>query len=439
MVMNEANKTIVALATPVGRGAIAIVRLSGKDAHALLRRAFRPFGRSELRHGELTLGAVAADGITDKAMAVIFHAPKSYTGEDTAEVHCHGSPEIAARIVRGFIALGALPAEPGEFTKRAFLNGKLTLDEAEAVGDLVNAQTREQINAAYAAVRGGLNAAVTAIYDALLGVTASFEAAIDYPEEDVEELTADAARQTLSEARGSLAALVASYGAGEKVRGGVRVAIVGVPNAGKSSLLNRLLGRERAIVTAQAGTTRDTVEESYEYKGMLFTLVDTAGLREAADEAERAGVERSAAAARTAHVVLRVTDLAAPAAVNVKTSGAVIDVYNKTDLAPAPCGALAVSAKTGDGIDALKEAIYAAAACGDIVTGGAMLTGARHYALALDALEALDACLADLGVVSVDCLLVGLRAALDSLGRITGATATDDVINEIFSKFCVGK
>ena len=432
--------TIVALATPAGKGAIAIIRLSGADAHGLLRRAFTPFGAAgEMRHGELTLGVVETDGIKDKAMAVLFRAPKSYTGEDTAEVHCHGSSEIAARIVRGFIALGAVHAEPGEFTKRAFLNGKLTLDEAEAVGDLINAQTREQINAAYSAVRGGLNAEITKIYNALLSVTAAFEAAIDYPEEDVEELAETEARETLAAARDALAGLVASYGAGEKVRGGVRVAIVGVPNAGKSSLLNRLLGRDRAIVTAQAGTTRDTVEESYEYKGMLFTLVDTAGLRETADEAERAGVERSAQAAKTAHVVLRVTDLSAPADVNVETTGKVLDIYNKTDLAPPPRGAVAVSAKTGEGIDALKEAIYAAASCGDIVTDGAMLTGARHYGLAREALNELNACLSDLGAVSADCLLVGLRLALDRLGRITGATASDDVINEIFSKFCVGK
>lgn len=435
------NRTIVAQATPIGRGAIAIIRLSGAEAHTLLGKAFRPLGKraDEMRHGELTLGEISADGICDKAMAVVFHAPKSYTGEDTAEVHCHGSPEIAARIIRGFIALGAVPAEPGEFTRRAFLCGKLSLDEAEAVGDLINAQTKAQINAAYLTVRGGLNAEIAKIYDALLTVVGAFEAAIDYPEEDLEELAAAEARDTLSVARSSLDALISTYDAGEKIRGGVRVAIVGVPNAGKSSLLNRLLGRDRAIVTAQAGTTRDTVEESYEYKGMLFTLVDTAGLRDAEDEAERIGVERSAHAARTAHVVLRVVDLSAPVLPVVETDGEVIDVYNKTDLALPPQGAVAVSAKTGEGIADLKDRIYAAASCDSVFVGGAMLTGARHYALARAALCDLDAAIADLGVVSVDCVLVGLRAALDALGGITGRAATDDVLDEIFSKFCVGK
>lgn len=433
--------TIVALATPAGKGAISIIRLSGSNAVSLVNRTFKPYGKAaeSMKHGELTLGTIVADGIRDKVMAVVFRAPKSYTGEDTAEIHCHGSPEIAARIIRGFIRLGAIAAEPGEFTKRAFLNGKLSLDEAEAVGDLINAQTRDQINAAFSAVRGGLNKIITEIYNDLLTVAAAFEAAIDYPEEDVEEIAEAEARGILTGARDKLSALESSYGSGEKLRGGVRVAIVGVPNAGKSSLLNRLLGRDRAIVTAQAGTTRDTVEESYEYKGMLFTLVDTAGIRRAEDEAERAGVLRSEEAARTAHVVLRVTDLSAPEKVSVTTKGRTLDVYNKTDLAPPPDGAIAVSAKTGEGIDALKDAIYAAAECGNISTDGSMISNSRHYELILAAIAELSACVRDLGVVSLDCVLVGLRLALDCLGRVTGATATEDVVDAIFSTFCVGK
>lgn len=437
----EKNKTVVALSTPAGRGAIAIVRMSGDNAIEYLNRAFEPLGaRKTLSEPNmLTLGNIALGGISDRVMAVVFRAPKSYTGEDMAEVHCHGSPEIAERIIRGFIGLGAGMAEPGEFTKRAFLNGKITLDEAEAVGDLINARSEAQINAAYTAALGKLNGEITRIYNIVLSTIGAFEAAIDYPEEDVEEQTADEALVRLNEARTALKRLIDTYGQGEKVRGGVRVAIMGVPNAGKSSLLNRLLGRERAIVTANAGTTRDTIEESYEYKGMLFTLVDTAGLRETDDEAEAIGVRRSAEAARAAHIVLRVTDLSAPVKPDVKTTAKVIDVYNKSDLARKNNDGINVSAKTGEGIDELKDEIYNAAVCGNIETGGAMLTGSRHYDLACSALVELDTSISDIGVATIDCALVGLRNALRFLGEITGVSATDDVINEIFSKFCVGK
>ena len=366
--------TVVALSTPAGRGAIAIIRMTGAHSEEILLRAFRPLSGGALTPRMLTLGDFDADGATDRVMAVVFRAPHSYTGEDMAEVHCHGSPEIAERVMRALVQRGATPAEPGEFTKRAFLNGKLTLDEAEAVGDLINARSGAQINAAYLAMRGG-----------------------------------------------------------------VRVAIIGVPNAGKSSLLNSLLGRRRAIVTPNAGTTRDTIEESYEYKGVLFTLVDTAGLRDAEDEAEREGVERSADAARTAHVVLRVTDLTAPERADAEVTGRVIEVYNKTDIAAGdvPEGGVAVSALTGEGVEALKEEIYKAAMGAD--TSGTVLTTARHYSLVLEALADIRETLDAMGSVSLDCLLVPLRAAADALGRISGASATEDVINEIFSKFCVGK
>ena len=433
--MNE--RTIVALSTPVGMGAISIVRLSGENSARYLNALFAPFGGKEMLPNMLNLGVINADGARDKVMAVVFRAPKSYTGEDMAEVHCHGSPEIARRIVRAFIALGAYPAEPGEFTKRAFLGGKLSLDEAEAVGDLISAQSVSQINSAFEAMQGSLCGEITAIYNDVLSVVGAFEAAIDYPEEDVEEITASKAQSTLESARDRLKKLADSYGEGEKLRGGVRVAIVGVPNAGKSSLLNKLLGRDRAIVTANAGTTRDTIEESYEYGGMLFTLVDTAGVRETSDEAEREGVLRSEAAARNAHIVLRVTDLSNPTKLDVETSGKIIDVYNKTDLVSSKLDGLCISAKSGEGIEALKQAVFDASVTAH--TDGVVITNARHYSLVLSALGELNNALGELGLVSADCVLVSLKNTLFFLGNITGASATDDVIGEIFAKFCVGK
>ncbi len=432
-------KTIVALSTPSGLGAISIVRLSGDRSIELLKRAFKPLGGSELQANMLTLGNIELGGIHDRVMAVIFPAPRSYTGEDMAEVHCHGSPEIVVRLIRGFISLGASPAEAGEFTKRAFLNGKISLDEAEAVSDLINARSQAQINAAYSAAVGRAHEAVKRIYDDILSVVAALEAAIDYPEEDIEEETAERVLGRLEGAREALRALIETYGQGEKVRSGIKVAIVGAPNAGKSSLLNRLLGRDRAIVSAEAGTTRDTIEESYEYRGMLFTLVDTAGLRKATDEAEIEGVKRSEAAAKQADIVLRITDLSDPISADVRTDAPVIEVYNKSDIANPHSGGINISALTGEGVDALKEEMYRVAVGANIETGGAMLTNARHYGLAVSALSELDLGISDVGLHSADCTLVGLHGALRYLGEITGSNATEDVIGEVFSKFCVGK
>ena len=438
--MIEGN-VIAALATPVGRGAVSIIRMSGSGAKEIISRCFSR--ADKLEHARMVLGIFDAGEIKDRVLVVLFESPHSYTGETLVEVHCHGSPEIASRILRRLVALGARPAEAGEFTRRAFLNGKLGLDEAEAVGELINAKSAAAVNAAMDGVRGKLHREVEGIYNDILTVISAYDAAIDYPEEDVEEQTAEQALPVLGNAAERLNALIASYSQGEKLRDGFRVAIVGLPNAGKSSLLNKLLGRERAIVTANAGTTRDTIEESYEYKGVLFTLVDTAGVRETSDEAERAGVERSTQAARSAHIVLRVTDISSPVFLPVETSGKLIDIYNKTDLksnARVPEGAIGISALTGEGVEELKEAVYAAATGGELSADGVVLTNARHYALALVAADALNAginCL--VGGGTPDLALGELGTALAQLGKITGANATDDVLDDIFSRFCVGK
>ena len=432
--MNE-NRTIVALSTPVGVGAISIVRLSGYRSIEYLGRLFKPYG--EQLPNMLTLGVITADGVRDKVMAVVFRAPKSYTGEDMAEVHCHGSPEIVRRIIRAFISLGAEPAEPGEFTRRAFLSGKLSLDEAEAVSDLISARSAGQINSAFEAMQGSLYGELSGVYEEILSVVGGLEAAIDYPEEDVEEMASEEARAVLTRALDRLKRLASTFDEGERVRNGVKVALVGAPNAGKSSLLNRLLGRDRAIVTANAGTTRDTIEESYEYGGALFNLVDTAGVRETDDEAEKEGVARSERAAKSAHIVLRITDLTNPVHVDVKTDGKIIEVYNKVDVCAPVSGGVNISAQSGEGVDELKKIILETASVTPV--DGAVITNARHYSLVLGAVDELSLALADIGVTSVDCLLVGLRNALAFLGGVTGVSATDDVINEIFSKFCVGK
>ena len=430
------SDTITALSSAAGRGAISVVRMSGPDAVRILSECFLRADR--LEHARMVLGTLDAVQLRDRVMAVVFYAPDSYTGEDVAEVHCHGSPEIVDAIIRRFISLGARHAEPGEFTRRAFENGKMSLDEAEAVGDLINAQSTAAANAAYDGMRGALHTALRGVYDKLLALAGEMTAALDYPEEDVEMRTSAQALPVVEECKKEIAALIASYGTGEKLRGGVKVAIVGLPNAGKSSLLNRLLGRERAIVTANAGTTRDTIEESYEYKGVLFTLVDTAGVRETSDEAEAAGVKRSALAARTAHIVLRIIDLAAPVVLPVETTGIVIDVYNKTDIAEGG-GDEGVSALTGKGIRELKERIYKAAMGDKVSVSGATVTNARHYTLLLEAQEELVHAENAFAGDAIDLASAAVAGALSAIGGITGANATEDVLGDIFSRFCVGK
>ena len=434
----EHNTTICALSSAPGRGAISVIRMSGPDSVKILSESFSRADR--LEHSKMVLGTLNADTLRDRVLAVVFYAPDSYTGEDVAEVHCHGSPEIVNAVLRKFVRSGARYAQPGEFTRRAFESGKMSLDEAEAVGDLINAQSAAASSAAYEGMRGALYRTITAVYGKILTVAGALTAALDYPEEDIESTTSAEALPVLGECEEELDRLIKSYGAGEKVRDGVRVAIVGLPNAGKSSLLNRLLGNDRAIVSANAGTTRDTVEGSYEYNGVLFTLVDTAGVRETSDETEAEGVRRSERAAKTAHIVLRVIDLSAPVMLPVQTDGIIIDVYNKTDIAAAPSGAeQSVSALTGKGISELKKRIYDAAMSGRVTAGGVMITNARHYRLVLDAAEELRSAKGAFETDSIDLASAALSCALADLGGITGANATEDVLSDVFSRFCVGK
>lgn len=425
--------TIIAQSSPAGRGAVSIIRLSGRDAAGLLNKVFS--SKAKMKHGHMRLGELDAGSVRDKVMACVFFAPDSYTGEDLVEIYCHGSQAIVERIISRFVSLGARNAEGGEFTKRAFLNGKISLDEAEAVCDLINAESDAQINAAYAAVSGRLTSAVKDIAAEITEVLAGVEAAIDYPEEDLEQETADDARLRLTSAAARLGTLVETFSDGSRVRNGVRVAIVGAPNAGKSSLLNALIGYGRAIVHEKAGTTRDTIEESYVYRGMLFTLIDTAGLRAATDEAEIEGVRRSGEEAKRAHLVLWLGD---ETGFCDKPSGAkVIKVLNKSDLGFVKSDAdIKISAVTGDGIGDLKSRMYEETKTE--VTNKEMLTNARHYEAAKNAMEQLTLALNDLSAPP-DCFAVYLKNALLHLGQITGATATEDVIDRIFSKFCVGK
>ena len=464
--------TIAAIASG-GRApaAIGIVRISGPDCFAVCDRIFRsgkPFGRLEPRRMALGELLDAGGRTIDRGLAVRFPGPHSYTGEDCAEFHCHGSPVVLGEVLAALFAAGAaegLPvrqAGPGEFTKRAFLNGCLDLTQAEAVIDLIDAETAAAARNAAAQLNGGLRRVLEPIQEALLEVTSRFYAVVDYPDEDIQDVQPEEIAAALREASGALKALLATCRRGRVLKKGVRTAIVGLPNAGKSSLLNALAGYERAIVTDVPGTTRDTVEESVLCGGVLLRLVDTAGLRETEDEVERLGVERSRRAMETAELILLVEDSADEEALPEKTAleEAVsqtgkpwIYVASKRDRSGIrsaslggpdggriPAASVSLSALTGEGLEDLENAVAALFPAGEQGEAGSLLTDQRQEDAARRALEALDRALEALeSGLTPDAVLTDAEEALDAVGELTGRTAKEEIVSRIFSRFCVGK
>ena len=439
MALNE--DTIFAPATALG-GAIAVIRISGPraaDAGALLSADVTRTPR------RMCVVRIGMDGETvDDGMAVFFPGPRSYTGEDMVELHCHGGGQTVQRVLALLSACGFRPAEAGEFTRRAFLNGKLDLAQAEAVMDVINAGAEQSLKAALAQLHGSVSREVGAVESLLLDALSGIDAAIDYPEEAEAEAYA-ALPEQLAAAQARIAALIAGGRQGRVLRDGLRVAILGRPNVGKSSLLNALLGRERAIVTGVAGTTRDVLDERTSMAGVPVRLIDTAGIREAADEAERIGVDRAREALLLCDVALVVLDGAEPltdgdrALLAETETHCRIVVLNKCDLpqaaqADVPAGALSVSARTGEGLPAL---------CGRIVelavpsrADAACITNERHLNALERAAAALDVASA---AAELDCVATDVREALHALGAITGTDVDESVIDRIFARFCVGK
>ena len=440
--------TIAAPATPPGRSSVAMLRVSGPDAFLVADRILRQRRSSCRDYATHTLHrASIVDGsdTVDDVLVAVFLCPRSYTGEDTVEITCHGGPIPVRRTMALLLRSGARMADPGEFTLRAFLNGKLDLAQAEAVNDTISARSDEAFRLAQAQQSGRLSAAVGALRDRLIGVTARIEATIDFPE-DVGEFPVPWCQVELAEVRQALLRLIASAGRGMLIRDGVTVVLAGAPNAGKSSLLNALLRSDRAIVTDTPGTTRDSIEESVTIRGIPVRLVDTAGLRDARDEAERLGVERARGHLAAADIVLDVRDATQPLRDQAVATGARrIVVWNKIDLAPSPPlgrGEAAVSALTGQGIEDLESAIADTALSGapEITDDSATVTHARH----LHALEAAAQAVTraeqtlDAGM-PLDFLSIEAQSALSSLGLITGQTAPQQIVDEIFHRFCIGK
>jgi len=465
---DTATDTIAAISTPPGRGGIGIVRLSGPQAASIAAQLVRPHQPLEHAHARLAdvidkqEAADAEAGQIDEALVTLFAAPRSYTAEDLVEIAAHGSPVVLELLLRRALELGARLAEPGEFTQRAFLAGRLDLTQAEAVRDLIDAQTLTQARQAASQMGGALSRRAAPAKQSLVELIALLEAGIDFAEDDIDVTPQAEIARRIDEITPTLAALEASFTRGRIVHDGLTLAIVGRPNVGKSSLFNRLVERDRAIVTASPGTTRDLVTERISLGGIPIELVDTAGFREGArellEEAEQLGIRRSHEALADAALVLIVLDATQPlneedhrllAAIEGRPA---IVALNKSDLVEGDAGstgtlksalpglpALLTSALTGDGIGALREQILSLATGGAAAEPG-MLTNLRQHQAVTTALSALaDAAKANAGAIPHEMILLDLYGALWALDSLTGQTTSDDILNLIFSTFCIGK
>lgn len=451
------SDTIAAIATGAQVAAIGIIRLSGPESINIVNQLFFPYSGKPMANAEdrkLVFGNLKnrQGELLDVCLCTVSRGPKSYTGEHTAELQCHGSPVMLRAALEEIFALGARQAGPGEFTKRAFLNNRLALSEAEAVVDIIDAESVESAKNAAGQLSGSISSRVGSIYSALTDISSHYHAILDYPDEDIEDFTLASYVGTLENARADLQRLLDTFARGKLLNSGIPTAIVGRPNAGKSSLLNSLLGYERAIVTNIPGTTRDTIEEKLRLGAVLLRLTDTAGIRETGDEVERMGVERSRAAIKNAELVIAVIDGSCHfteedaeivAAAEAAPKGLV--VLSKNDLEPVVTEistrlpVVSISSVKGEGLDALEKQIESLFPLPS-VPAGEILTNARQADAVKRALEYMDAAMDAMGQgMTPDIVLTETEGAMNSLGELDGRTVREDVTNRIFQRFCVGK
>jgi tRNA modification GTPase len=429
--------TISAISTPPGRGGIGTIRISGPEALPIAKKILH-LSRN-LRPRIATLAELPE--VDPQVLVTWFQAPHSYTAEDVIEISCHGSPVILRHALEKTLVAGARLAEPGEFTLRAFLNGRIDLPRAEAIRDLIDATTLYQAKVAAQQAEGSVSRRLKPVKDQLLELIALLEAGIDFAEDDIDVAPSEEILRRINPIAESINALIATFTYGKLVHEGFTLAIVGRPNVGKSSLFNRLLEQDRAIVTEIPGTTRDLVSETASLEGIPVKFVDTAGIREGQDIVESLGIERSFQAMADADLTLIVVDISQPDETDLKPAGKYLIAGNKSDLGIRQHGVLAVSALTGEGIAELRKAIIdTLAPRGAIEQEGGFITSLRHEQLLKESRDALEqACNAAASSIPHEMLLIDLYSALRPLDAITGATTADDILNRIFSTFCIGK
>lgn len=441
------SQSIAAISTAAGTGGVAIIRISGGNALEIAQKVFTPCGKtavSKFKPRYMYSGNIAAyGGITDFGLCVYFRAPHSFTGEDVVELHCHGGAELSRAVLKNVLENGARAARAGEFTMRAFINGKLSLAAAEGLADMINGKSAAEVRAGSLLYAGRLTQKAKEIQAELTDILAKIGADIDYPEEDIERTELYDISPRLNALKEETDALAATYNGGKKIKNGVSVAICGKPNAGKSSLLNALLGYDKAIVSSAAGTTRDVVEGQLELGGALFNFYDTAGIREHAGEIEKLGITRAKQALSSADLALIVYEGdygKDERDIEAQCTCPVIKVRNKRDKGDRPDGSedVFISALNGEGIEQLKQLILKSALPQNALDG-AFIIEQRHYDALKRASKALENAARAIEQFPADIVSADIKEAWDILGEITGETATEEIINTIFARFCVGK
>ena len=442
------NDNIAAISTAAGAAGVAVIRISGKDPLSVAEKAFRPAGKTAVTDcipNMMYAGEIDAGEFTDFGLCVYFKAPRSFTGEDTVEFHSHGGTAIAQGILKRVLSLGARLAEHGEFTRRAFLNGKLSLASAEGLIDMINAESVAGVKAGYSLYREKLTADVTAMQNELTAALSQIDADMDFPEEGLEETSRAAVKSALGRTVERTDKLLATFRSGSRVKNGVKVGIVGKPNTGKSSLLNALLGFDKAIVSDVPGTTRDIVEGSLTINGVKFLFSDTAGIRDSADRIESFGVALSKKVLEESDILLFVVgagelgkeDEAVYSLVKDKNMLFAVNKTDKSDYKD-PRADIYLSAKTGENLEELKAALYNRTV-GTVDLNGDFLCEERHFDALTRAKEHLVSALGAADDAPLDILAVDITSGWQALGEISGKTASEDIIDDIFSRFCVGK
>ncbi len=457
--------TIIALATPAGTGAIGVIRLSGPDAIGITAKAFKGKDLTKQASHTIHFGQmVDDDAVLDEVLVSLFIEPRSYTGENVVEISCHGSQYILESVIKLLMRKGARAAKPGEFTLRAFLNGRMDLSQAEAVADLIASNSKASQQVAIQQLRGGFSSQLQSLRDQLVQFASLIELELDFAEEDVEFANRDQLKTLILQINGVIGSLIRSFELGNAIKQGVNSVIAGRPNAGKSTLLNALLNEERAIVSHIPGTTRDTIEEVLNINGISFRLIDTAGIREATDAIEKIGVERTMEKISQSALLLYVFDATTISPTELQydietlqTPGVkMLVVANKIDLINPessniaifqhcnlptlqPSNFLQISAKQKLNIEELKQHIYSAAISEKLIGEETLVTNIRHLEALTKTEEALSRVLSGMDTVTSDFLAMDIKQALHYLGEITGAVTTDDLLKNIFSKFCIGK